>query len=353
MQDSNADQKNISEIAKKVLLEMGQKGVALTPENYQVWFAYCTGSNESLTTHINEIVASGKLFTPEISQNFYDMYFGKVKEERIVTKIHLGIQKILKHILHEILGQSNSITHYSKKLNKYLCQLENTHELSEIKPIIKDIIKDTTKMEESSRTLQQQLQKATAEAQDLKQQIEKSEREIRIDILTGVYNRKAFDKKIKEFYEEFKKKNDFFSVIMLDIDLFKKLNDSYGDRIGDEVLAIVGARLKECVKGKDFIARYGRDEFVVLLPMTTLNKTTIVAENIRKDMNEKQLKLKKTGERIGSISVSLGVSQIHSRDTINSVIERADEALYLAKSAGGNNVKSENDLSSMKIHDLR
>jgi diguanylate cyclase len=349
MQNFNSDQKTITEIAKKVLLEMGQKGVALTPENYQVWFEYCTGSNESLTAHINEIVTSGKTFTAEINKDLYDMFFGKGKEERIVTKIHLGIQKILKHILHEILGQSNSITHYSKKLNKYLCQLDSAKELSEIRQIVKDIIKDTTTMEESSRTLQQQLKKATAEAQDLKQNLEKSEREMLIDILTGVCNRKAFDKKINEFYDRFKKKNDFFSVIILDIDLFKKLNDSYGHRIGDEVLAIVGARLKECVKGKDFIARYGGDEFVVLLPMTTLKQTTIVAENIRKDMIEKQLKLKKTGERIGSISVSLGVSQIHSRDTINSVIERADEALYLAKSAGGNNIKSENDLSSKKI----
>lgn len=352
MQNFNSDQKSISEIAKKVLLEMGQKGVALTPENYQVWFEYCTGSNESLTAHINEIVASEKPFTVEINKDLYDRYFGKAKEERIVTKIHLGIQKILKHILHEILGQSNSITHYSKKLNKYLCQLESAKELSEIKQIVKDIIKDTTKMEESSRTLQQQLQKATAEAQDLKQNLEKSEREMLIDILTGVYNRKAFDKKIKEFYEGFKKKNDLFSVIMLDIDLFKKLNDSYGHRIGDEVLAIVGTRLKECVKGKDFIARYGGDEFVVLLPMTTLKKTAIVAENIRRDMNEKQLKIKRTGERIGSISVSLGVSQIHSSDTINSVIERADEALYLAKSAGGNTVKSENDIPNRKTRSL-
>ena len=349
MLNFNSDQKTITEIAKKVLLEMGQKGVVLTPENYEVWFEYCTGSNESLTAHINEIVSSGKTFTAEINKDLYDMFFGKGKEERIVTKIHLGIQKILKHILHEILGQSNSITHYSKKLNKYLCQLDSERELSEIRQIVKDIIKDTTTMEESSRTLQQQLKKATAEAQDLKQNLEKSEREMLIDILTGVCNRKAFDKKINEFYDRFKKKNDFFSVIMLDIDLFKKLNDSYGHRIGDEVLALVGARLKECVKGKDFIARYGGDEFIVLLPMTTLKQTTIVAENIRKDMIEKQLKLKKTGEKIGSISVSMGVSQIHSSDTINSVIERADEALYLAKSAGGNNIKSENDLSVKKI----
>ncbi len=348
----DSDQKTISEIAKKVLLEMGQKGVVLTPENYQVWFEYCTGSNERLTAHINEIVASGKPFTPEISQNLYDIYFGKEKEERIVTKIHLGIQKILKHILHEILGQSNTITHYSKKLDTYSRQLDNAKEISEVKEVVKDIIKDTTSMEKSSQALQQQLKKATSDAQDLKQKIEKSEREMLIDILTGVYNRKAFDKRMKDFYERFKKKSDFFSVIMLDIDLFKKFNDSYGHRIGDEVLTIVGSRLKECVKGKDFIARYGGDEFVVLLPMTTLEKTSIVAENIRRDINEKQLKKKRTRERIGRISVSLGVSQIHSKDTINSVIERADEALYLAKGAGGNNVKSENDLSSKKIKSL-
>ena len=99
-------------------------------------------------------------------------------------------------------------------------------------------------------------------------------------------------------------------------------------------------------------SRYGGDEFVVLLPMTTLKKTTIVAENIRRDMNEKQLKIRSTGERIGSISVSLGVSQIYSSDTITSVIERADEALYLAKSAGGNTVKSENDVSHREHRSL-
>ena len=99
MLNSNSDQKTISEIAKKVLLEMGQKGVTLTPENYQVWFEYCTGNNEDLTARINEIVASGKLFTAKINKDLYDSFFGKGKEERIVTKIHLGIQKILKHFI--------------------------------------------------------------------------------------------------------------------------------------------------------------------------------------------------------------------------------------------------------------
>ena len=76
----NYDQKTISKIAKKVFLEMGQKGVELTPENYQVWFEYCTGINESLTAHINEILASGKPLTAEINKDLYDMFFGKGKK---------------------------------------------------------------------------------------------------------------------------------------------------------------------------------------------------------------------------------------------------------------------------------
>ena len=81
MHNFNSDQKTITEIAKKVLLEMGQKGVALTPENYEVWFEYCTGSNESLTAHINEIVTSGKTFTAEINKDLYEMFFGKDSNE--------------------------------------------------------------------------------------------------------------------------------------------------------------------------------------------------------------------------------------------------------------------------------
>jgi diguanylate cyclase len=137
---------------------------------------------------------------------------------------------------------------------------------------------------------------------------------------------------------------------MLDIDYFKKFNDQYGHQVGDEVLRIVGAHLKKNLKGKDFPARYGGEEFIVLLPDTKLDKAYIVSEQIRDNISKKRLKIKKTGQVLGNITASLGVSEIREEDTAISVVERADSALYLAKNSGRNNVKSEKDFEQERLH---
>jgi diguanylate cyclase len=102
------------------------------------------------------------------------------------------------------------------------------------------------------------------------------------------------------------------------------------------------------LKGKDFPSRYGGEEFIILLPNTKLDKANIVAEQLRGNISEKGLKIKKTGQSLGNITVSVGVSEIREGDTAISVVERADSALYLAKDSGRNNVKSEKDVESVK-----
>jgi diguanylate cyclase len=98
------------------------------------------------------------------------------------------------------------------------------------------------------------------------------------------------------------------------------------------------------LKGRDVPARYGGEEFIVLLPQTPLESGTIVAEQVRKAISKQRLKLVKTGEYIGTITVSAGVAMVNATDTIDTLVERADQALYLAKHSGRNRVKSEKDL---------
>jgi diguanylate cyclase len=131
---------------------------------------------------------------------------------------------------------------------------------------------------------------------------------------------------------------------MVDIDLFKKFNDTYGHTIGDDVLQFVGSLLYDNLKGRDFPARYGGEEFIVLLPSTVLDNACIVAEEIRRRLSDKKLKHARTGESLGKVTASLGVAQIAPGDTINSLLDRADKAVYKAKNSGRNNVKSEKDL---------
>jgi len=131
---------------------------------------------------------------------------------------------------------------------------------------------------------------------------------------------------------------------MVDIDFFKRFNDTYGHRVGDEVLQMVAATLRECVKGGDFPARIGGEEFVILLPDTNLEQACDVAEFVRIRMSRKRLLLARTGENVGQITVSQGTAAMKASDTEESLLDRADRALYSAKKSGRNIVKSEIDL---------
>ena len=163
----------------------------------------------------------------------------------------------------------------------------------------------------------------------------------RTDELTGLPNRRSFSDIAKREITRSARYGTSLSGAMLDLDHFKAINDTYGHQIGDEVLRVVGERLKQNLKGKDFPSRYGGEEFAIILPNTEIRKAVIVAEFIRKEISNIKLKMKKTGETLRNISVSIGVSEIRSTDTTASVVERADTALYCAKNSGRNNVKSE------------
>ena len=346
MQNLDDELKTTTAVAKRVLPKMAEWKVPMTPENYHLWFEYSIGSNEGLTSDINELIASRKPFTSEINKKLYDEYFGDEHNRALVEQIQKETQKIFRRIVNDILITNESTSDYSHKLKQYFQKLDAAKTLSDVQYVVKDIISDTHQMAESTRNLQDRLEEATTQAESLRQQLKKTEREALIDALTGLNNRKAFDRKAKDLYDAFQKNGTCFSVIMLDIDSFKSFNDKYGHKTGDEALEIVGAMLHDNTKGRDFPARYGGEEFVVLLPTTTLSNACVVAEQIRKTISAKTLKVIKTGESLGNITVSLGVSEINSGDTMDSVIERADKALYLAKDSGRNNVKSERDLQS-------
>ena len=333
----------INEIVNKILPGMGKLKVPLIPENYRLWFEYYMGNNKDLVKDFNRLIESSESFTPKISQTLYNKYFGDKQDNRLLKKIQNETRTLLKIFLDQMLVTSDMTSDYSVRLKSYSEQLDIAADLSEIHEIIENITIETNEMLGSTQSLRAQLEEATAKADNLKEKLENTTREALIDTVTGLHNRKSLDMSIEIFYEEFKKDGDPFSIIMLDIDHFKKFNDKYGHKVGDEVLNLVGSVMHNTLKGQDFPARYGGEEFIALLPKTLLDNACILAEQLRKNISMKKFKLTKTGERIDTITVSLGVSEIRSEDTVNSLIERADKALYLAKNSGRNNYKSEKD----------
>jgi len=157
------------------------------------------------------------------------------------------------------------------------------------------------------------------------------------DGLTGLYNRKKFDEILADQFARFRRNHRPFAVMMLDLDNFKSVNDSYGHVTGDEALADVAAILKQSVRDVDYVARYGGEEFVVVLVETTLDAALDVAERIRAEMEIPRFG---ASNKLLSVTVSLGVT--HSREDDagpEEVLARADHALYEAKRAGRNQVQ--------------
>ena len=135
-----------------------------------------------------------------------------------------------------------------------------------------------------------------------------------------------------------------FRLMLVDIDHFKRFNDTWGHQTGDQVLRLVAMTLKSNLKGKDMAARYGGEEFAAILPATDLEGAVIVADNIRKAVQAKELLKRSTNEKLGRITASFGVAAYHPGDTPSSLIDRADRCLYAAKHAGRNRVFSEAEL---------
>jgi diguanylate cyclase (GGDEF)-like protein len=160
-------------------------------------------------------------------------------------------------------------------------------------------------------------------------------------LLAGVYNRLAFNEKLGQEIARFERYQHAVSLIIFDMDRFKLVNDTYGHQAGDWALQTLATRVKPALRAPDFFARFGGDEFALVLPNTPLTGAVVVAERLRTLMHSTTF-CYETQEL--QVSLSVGVATVRTGDTTETVLERADQALYLAKEQGRNRVCSETDL---------
>ncbi len=159
------------------------------------------------------------------------------------------------------------------------------------------------------------------------------EQEAKVDILTGLHNRRWFDESLPRMVGRHVRTQQPLSLLMLDVDEFKKYNDRHGHQAGDAALSRIGAILGSRIRPTDLTARYGGEEFVVMLPLTDSSGALVAAERIRNSVAAETSSLLLSGE---SLTVSVGVAQLSAGETPESFIARADGALYRAKAAGRN-----------------
>lgn len=168
--------------------------------------------------------------------------------------------------------------------------------------------------------------------QKLQEQMQELEKLSITDKLTGLYNRTKLEEELKRIYLEFQRYKTPACVILIDIDHFKAVNDTYGHLEGDKVLIKVAKLLQTHTRAVDIVGRWGGEEFLIITPNTTLDHAAILAEKLRKEVAEKDFGI------VGKKTISVGISAFKEGASINDVLNAADEALYEAKNSGRNKV---------------
>lgn len=156
-----------------------------------------------------------------------------------------------------------------------------------------------------------------------------------LDALTNLNNRRQFETRLKQEIAITKRQNNPLCAMMIDIDFFKKVNDTYGHASGDEVLRTVASVIKAQLRESDIPARYGGEEFAVLLPYTHIEEAKIVGERLRKAVEETSVQLDNLSI---NVTISMGLAEFHSDESGEELFKKADSALYEAKESGRNRV---------------
>ncbi|MBT4258337.1 MAG: GGDEF domain-containing protein [Nitrospina sp.] len=196
-------------------------------------------------------------------------------------------------------------------------------------------IEEIKKIRESSRTLQDELEDQRRTSITLAEKLEQSQAQALVDPLTKVLNRAAYNMRIGQMVQEYKRYKEEWALLTLDIDHFKKFNDEFGHQLGDNVLKLFASTVKNCIRVSDRVFRYGGEEFVVLLGRINSEIATHLAEKICQTVERSYFV---HGDKKLKVTVSIGGAIIDADDDELSIFERADKAMYQAKNNGRNQV---------------
>lgn len=324
---------------------MSQYNIPITPRNYAVWYEYVSGKSKELREAIESMLGKAERFTDEINDMLYQRFCAEI-DENTLTDLRENLRQLLIDIFNQVAQLTEQTDQYETIVSKSVDKLSEDVSIQDIRSVVDEIIVETKKIGQSGKATQERLQEATDELEALKKEFAQAKAAALVDFLTGVPNRKAFDGAIKGSVQEAQSDTGPLSLLLIDIDRFKRFNDEYGHIVGDEVLRLVARKIKVNVRGRDFIARYGGEEFAVILPGTPVAGAHTVAENIRRSFSEGKLKRVKTSESLGTITISIGAAQYRVGESIEGFVDRTDKALYLAKNSGRNRVATEWDLAA-------
>lgn len=326
-----------AELVRLVIPKLARAKLPINPINYALMYEYCIGRNQSLNQLLEEVLSGKRILTPADSDNLYRIHILGATSDRLEL-VGNKVRNILDTTSDLLHGTGDDIEQYSRELERTKTKLDHPHDPADVRPLVSGLMVATHTMVASNTALNQELDLRTSEIERLKKDIETIRSQASLDSLTGVANRKTFDDSLQKALREQREGSTKTCLLLVDLDKFKHINDTYGHLVGDRVLCFVADTLNEAVRGSDTVARYGGEEFVIILLKSTPDGAMKIADSIRKSIAEARIRRGQGGDTLGQITVSIGVSYASVGAAPDTLIELADQAMYKSKREGRNRV---------------
>ena len=331
---------------KNTIVMLQDHGLSAVPNNYAVAFCYVTAANPDLVAAVDERLKTrpDRRLTDGDCDELYERFLLAPEYQEIDSHY----SDLIRLIGETSQGISDGIQHtsdYQQALEEGASALSGQQSLEQTQRVIAQLIARTQAMQAYTEALNAKLDTMEKEVSTLREEIRRVSTEAERDPLTGLANRRTFNKRIEQACQQANESHEPLGLIMADIDFFKRFNDTYGHAVGDNVLCHVGSKLEKIARKEDLVARYGGEEFIILLPGTRLEEAIVLAERFRRAIAASVLRQANSQKVLGHIYLSCGVAAYRLGESSFDFIARADAALYSAKSEGRNCVRVEQPLA--------
>ena len=316
---------------------MSKHEAAFNPITYAVWYEYASGQNAGLKREIEALTAAAQKLDDATTRRLHQTHIAEL-DDQTVERLNTEFQRLLAEVSHSAEATGSDATKFGSGLEQLRQALEHSLSVPVLRERVNGVLQDTRQIQGSISALTQRLEASQSEIVVLRNELMRVREEAQIDGLTGLLNRRAFDDTINAVLPDVRDSGVGPCLVMMDIDHFKMLNDSYGHVFGDRVIRTIGELLKATVKGQDVVARYGGEEFALLLPETPLAGAKVVAERLREAVAQSRIRRLNSEETVGCITISAGIANYHAGEAVATFVDRADAALYASKAQGRNRV---------------
>ncbi|BCD68577.1 GGDEF domain-containing protein [Nitratiruptor sp. YY09-18] len=331
------DVKKIMQIVRKQMNFMIKNSIIITPKNYERWFyVFCNIVENNKELNDLEILGLFKeMFNEpydEIKDKSDEALQGKQKGMvKKLVRIADTIEQKLVEVINTIDSHNESLQNHQEEIKNEELELQDEN----IKPVLKKILDEVEMLRRENELLTYELRKYHADVVKLQGELLTARTEAEIDFLTGLVNRRRFERALLEMINDYQTRDYPFALILLDIDNFKQINDKYGHPAGDQVLKEIALILKTFLRANNIAARVGGEEFAILVPGATAKEGAAVANRLRATIENRTFN---TTEEDIKVTASFGVSGVRKDDTLDTIFARVDKALYEAKNSGKNRV---------------